>query len=207
VYGSLSFYQRKEIKDLLAYFRITVNPRDDESLKRVINYPLRGIGKTTIDKLDAYAERLETPMWEILVHLDQVSLGFNRGTLTKLQEFTAMIRGFQQRLEEMEAFDLAYTIATDTGIIRERNGSDPREHCRYENIEELLNGIRRKPTVWKGGEMTLPIPAGGNPDDRCRPGEGGGPEQSEHYDDPFGQGTGIQVSGNCRGGGGAALPC
>jgi len=143
VYGSLSFYQRKEIKDLLAYFRLTVNPRDDESLKRIINYPMRGIGKTTLDKLMAYSEKLDTHIWDVLTHLDQVNLGFNKGTLTKLQGFTQMIKGFQQRLHEMEAFDLAYTIANEAGIIRDLQvDKTPENVSRYENIEELLNGIK-----------------------------------------------------------------
>jgi DNA helicase II / ATP-dependent DNA helicase PcrA len=143
VFGSLSFYQRKEIKDLLAYFRITVNPRDDESLKRIINYPLRGIGKTTVDKLNAYAEKLDTPIWEVLTHLDQVSLGLNKGTLTKLQEFVRMIQGFRNKLQEMEAFDLAYTIATETGVIRDLQADrTPESVSKFENIEELLNGIK-----------------------------------------------------------------
>ncbi|MBE9518735.1 MAG: UvrD-helicase domain-containing protein [Bacteroidetes bacterium] len=143
VFGSVSFYQRKEIKDLLAYFRLTVNPRDDESLKRIINYPMRGIGKTTLDKLNAYAEKLDSHIWDVLTHLDQVNLGFNKGTLTKLLGFTQMIKSFRQRLPEMEAFDLAYTIATEAGIIRDLQADrTPENVSRSENIEELLNGIK-----------------------------------------------------------------
>ena len=143
VFGSLSFYQRKEIKDLLAYFRLTVNPRDDESLKRVINYPARGIGKTTLEKLNAYAGRLDTQIWDILMHLDQVNLDFNKGTVSKLHEFTTMIRGFQKKMKEMEAFDLAFTIVSETGIISElRSEQTPENISRMENVEELLNGIR-----------------------------------------------------------------
>jgi DNA helicase-2/ATP-dependent DNA helicase PcrA len=143
VFGSLSFYQRKEIKDLLAYFRITVNPRDDESLKRIINYPLRGIGKTTLDKLNGYAEKLDSHIWDIMTHLDQVNLDFNQGTIKKLQGFTSMIRSFHKRLPEMEAFDLAYTIANECGIIRDlQSDRTPENVSRYENIEELLNGIK-----------------------------------------------------------------
>jgi len=143
VFGSVSFYQRKEIKDLLAYFRLTVNPRDDESLKRIINYPMRGIGKTTLDKLNSYAEKLDSHIWDVLTHLDQVSLGFNKGTLAKLLAFTQMIKSFQKRLPEMEAFDLAYTIATEAGIIKDLQADrTPENVSRYENIEELLNGIK-----------------------------------------------------------------
>ncbi|HDS07867.1 MAG TPA: ATP-dependent DNA helicase, partial [Bacteroides sp.] len=143
VFGSLSFYQRKEIKDLLAYFRITVNPRDDESLKRVINYPLRGIGKTTVDRLETYAGKLNTGIWTVLTHLDQVNLGFNRGTLAKLKGFTDLIRGFQEQLHRMEAFDMAYTILKETGILDDlKSDQTPENVSRYENVEELLNGIR-----------------------------------------------------------------
>ncbi len=143
VYGSLSFYQRKEIKDLLAYFRITVNPRDDESLKRIINYPLRGVGKTTLDKLNGYAEKLDSHIWDVLVHLDQVNLGFNKGTVAKLLGFVQLIKGFQQRFNEMVAFDMAYTIANEAGIIKDlKSDQTPENVSRSENIEELLNGIK-----------------------------------------------------------------
>ena len=157
VFGSLSFYQRKEIKDLLAYFRITVNPRDDESLKRVINYPLRGIGKTTVDKLNGYAEKLDSHIWDILLHLDQVNLGFNRGTVAKLQSFRDLILGFQKILNEMEAFDLAYTIVQETGVLADlKSDQTPESVSRYENVEELLNGIKDfTDNAERGGEMTL----------------------------------------------------
>ncbi|PID93021.1 MAG: ATP-dependent DNA helicase [Bacteroidetes bacterium] len=157
VFGSLSFYQRKEIKDLLAYFRLTVNPGDDEALKRIINYPLRGIGKTTLEKLIAYAEKLDARIWDVLTHLSQVNLGFRAGTLNKLQGFTDMIRGFQQKLGEMEAFDLAYVIASESGIIRDlRSDQSPENVSRYENVEELLNGIRDfTENDEEGGGMSL----------------------------------------------------
>jgi len=157
VYGSLSFYQRKEIKDLLAYFRVTVNPRDDESLKRIINYPMRGIGKTTLDKLNAYAEKLDSHIWDVLVHLDQVNLGFNKGTQAKLLVFAALIKSFQKRLHEMEAFDLAYTIANEAGIIKDlKSDQTPENVSRYENVEELLNGIKDfTDNSEREGEMTL----------------------------------------------------
>ena len=143
VYGSVSFYQRKEIKDLLAYFRVTVNPADDESLKRIINYPLRGIGKTTVEKVMDYAGKLDTSIWEVLTHLGQVNLGLNQGTLKKLNGFTEMISGFRSKLNEMEAFDLAWTIVNTAGIITDlRSEKTPEAVSRYENVEELLNGIK-----------------------------------------------------------------
>ena len=157
VYGSLSFYSRKEIKDLLAYFKVTVNPQDDESLKRIINYPMRGIGKTTLDKLNDYAEKLDTRIWDVLTHLGQVNLGFNKGTMVKLQGFTALIRSFQKRLGEMEAFDLAYTIVNEAGIIRDlKSDQAPENVSRYENVEQLLNGIKDfTDDSEREGEMTL----------------------------------------------------
>jgi DNA helicase II / ATP-dependent DNA helicase PcrA len=143
VYGSVSFYQRKEIKDLLAYFRLVVNPADDEALRRVINYPLRGIGKTTVEKITEYADKLDTSMWNVLTHLDKTQLGLNQGAIRKLNGFTIMMKEFMEKLMEMEAFDLAYTIATTTGIISDLRGEKtPEAISRYENIEELLNGIK-----------------------------------------------------------------
>ena len=157
VYGSLSFYQRKEIKDLIAYFRLVVNPRDDESLRRTINYPLRGLGKTTVDKLAVYADKLNATMWDVLLHLGQINLEFNKGTLRKLQDFTNMILGFQSKLMHMEAFDLAYVITNEAGILDElKSDKTPENISRYENIEELLNGIKDFTDNFEGeGEMTL----------------------------------------------------
>ncbi|MDA3821222.1 MAG: ATP-binding domain-containing protein, partial [Bacteroidales bacterium] len=143
VYGSVSFYQRKEIKDIIAYFRVVVNPNDDEALKRIINYPLRGIGKTTVDKIMSYAEKLDTSMWEVLTHLGQVNLSLNQGTLTKLNGFTGMMKEFMSKHGEMEAFDLAYTIVNQTKIMTELKAEKtPEAVSRYENLEELLNGIK-----------------------------------------------------------------
>lgn len=143
VYGSVSFYQRKEIKDIVAYFRVVVNPNDDESVKRIINYPLRGIGKTTLEKIMAYAERLDTSIWQVLTHLGQVNLGLNKGTVDKLYGFTSMMKDFMTKLTEMEAFDLAYTIVNKTGILTDlKSEKTPEAISRYENLEELLNGIK-----------------------------------------------------------------
>ncbi|MBN1131675.1 MAG: UvrD-helicase domain-containing protein [Bacteroidales bacterium] len=157
VYGSLSFYQRKEIKDLLAYFRLTVNPRDDESLRRIINYPLRGIGKTTVDRITVLADKLNVTMWDVLLHLEQINPGFNAGTVRKLMDFTSMLLNFQSKLMHMEAFDLAYEITRDSGILDElRSDGTPENISRYENVEELLNGIKDFTDNYEGeGEMTL----------------------------------------------------
>jgi ATP-dependent DNA helicase UvrD/PcrA len=143
VYGSLSFFQRKEIKDILAYFKLVNNTNDDESLKRVINYPLRGIGKTSIAKLEETALHNNVPIWTALTNRGFLESNFNKGTISKLLGFAKMIIDFQSKKEEMEAFDLAYTIAHGAGIIKDLvSDKTPEGISRYENIEELLNGIK-----------------------------------------------------------------
>ena len=143
VYGGISFFQRKEIKDILAYFKVVVNPDDDESLKRIINYPLRGIGKTTMVKLEALAVHNDLSLWEVLNSGPALKNHFNAGTLTKLTKFVHLIKDFWEKTHEMEAFDIAYTIASQTGIMKELVADkSPEGISRYENLEELLNGIR-----------------------------------------------------------------
>ncbi len=143
VYGGISFFQRKEIKDILAYFKVVVNPDDDESLKRIINYPLRGIGKTTLLKLEALAVHNDLSIWEVLNSGPALKPHFNTGTLNKLFGFAKLIRDFREKMNEMEAFDIAYTIASTTGIMKELVADkSPEGISRYENLEELLNGIR-----------------------------------------------------------------
>jgi DNA helicase-2/ATP-dependent DNA helicase PcrA len=143
VYGGLSFYQRKEIKDLIAYFRLTVNPYDEEALRRIINYPARGIGQTTVGKLEQEAAIRDVRMWDILQDTGSCTHLFNQGTIRKLDAFTSMIKDYQQRLENMEAFDLAFSIAEGTGIMKDLNdASTPENISKYENMQELLNGIK-----------------------------------------------------------------
>ena len=143
IYGGISFFQRKEIKDILAYFKLVVNPHDDEALKRVINFPLRGIGKTSISKMEELAIANNFSLWEVLNAGTQLQKFFNTGTLKKLFGFLNLIRGFQEKAKEMEAFDLAYTIASSTGIMKELVADkSPEGISRYENLEELLNGIK-----------------------------------------------------------------
>ncbi len=143
VYGGISFFQRKEIKDILAYFKVVVNPDDDESLKRIINYPLRGIGKTTMVKLEALAVHNDLSLWEVLNSGPALKNHFNAGTLNKLTGFVHLIKDFREKTNEMEAFDIAYTIASQTGIMKELVADkSPEGISRYENLEELLNGIR-----------------------------------------------------------------
>ncbi len=143
IFGGLSFYKRKEIKDLLAYFRLVINPNDEESLKRIINVPARGIGKTTIEKLTVTAAERDKSIWEVI---DQPQLnegGFNSGTLTKLNEFVTMIKSFSLKMRTDNAYDLASHIATSSGLLKELySDKTPEGLSRYENIQELLNGIK-----------------------------------------------------------------
>ncbi len=143
VYGSLSFYQRKEIKDLLGYFRMTVNPYDEEALRRIINYPARGIGQTTVSKLEQETARRDTRIWNILQDTGSCQHLFNQGTIRKLDAFTAMIKDYQAKLHTMEAFDLAFFIAKSSGIMKDLHyGNSPENLSKYENLQAILNGIK-----------------------------------------------------------------
>ena len=144
IYGGLSFYQRKEIKDLLAYFRITINPADNEALKRIINYPARGIGATTLMKLENAASDAETNIWQIIDGLRESNpANLNRGTIAKVQGFATIINNFSEFAKENEAFDTAKLIAEKTGILKELyNDKSPEGLSRHENIQELINGIQ-----------------------------------------------------------------
>jgi DNA helicase-2/ATP-dependent DNA helicase PcrA len=144
IYGGLSFYQRKEIKDLIAFFRIIVNPWDNEALKRIINIPSRGIGQTTISRLENSAVSMEISIWKIIEGLSEDNpAGLNKGTITKIGHFAEMIREFMKVAAECDAFKAAGIIAEKTGILREMSvDSSPEGVSRYENIQELLNGIR-----------------------------------------------------------------
>ncbi|MBN1599510.1 MAG: UvrD-helicase domain-containing protein [Bacteroidales bacterium] len=143
VYGSISFYQRKEIKDIIAYFRLIVNENDDESLKRIINYPVRGIGKTTLGKLEEEANAKDISIWKVISETEENSLGMNRGTLSKLSWFAEFISGFQKALTESDAYTLAMQVVTHSGIMKElHSGNTPEERSKFENLEALLNGIK-----------------------------------------------------------------
>ena len=144
IYGGLSFYQRKEIKDLLSYFRMLVNPRDEEALKRVINYPTRGIGKTSIDKLIRIANSKDTSLWEIVSNIEKYETGIGNGPRKKIQDFANMILNFGSELYKKNAFELGETIASNTGILKNLFADKtPEGISKYENIQELLNGLKQ----------------------------------------------------------------
>ncbi|MGY5850293.1 ATP-dependent helicase [Salegentibacter sp. F14] len=143
IYGGLSFYQRKEIKDVLAYLRLLINPRDEEAIKRVINYPARGIGQTTMDKLTIAANQYGRSIFEVIENIDQLNLGINSGTRTKLKNFVNMIKSFTILAENADAFSVADTVTKKSGLVQEfKKDGTPEGIARIENIEELLNGIR-----------------------------------------------------------------
>ncbi len=143
IYGGLSFYQRKEIKDVLAYLRLIINPKDEEALKRVVNFPTRGIGQTTIDKLVVAANHYGRSIYEVMEHLDKLNLNINSGTKRKLTDFVTMIKSFQIMNEGSDAFTLAEHVAKKTGLLLEfKKDGTPEGIAKMENIEELLNGIK-----------------------------------------------------------------
>lgn len=154
IYGGQSFYQRKEVKDLLAYFRLTVNQNDEEAFKRIINYPRRGIGDSTVDKIREVAGKYQVSMWTVLCNLDKVAGAFNAGTLAKLQKFGVMIERFKEQVTNENAYDAAVLIARSSGIIDDlSNDETPEGVSRKENIQELLNGIKDfSETAYKDGK-------------------------------------------------------
>jgi DNA helicase-2/ATP-dependent DNA helicase PcrA len=141
IYGGMSFYQRKEVKDFIAYLRLIVNPRDEEALKRIINYPVRGIGKTTIDKAVLFANEKEASVWDILTNA--AMFGFKSGTLESIDGFVTMIKMFQSELPRKNAYDLAVIVGKSTNIVKELfNDKTTEGLARYENVQELLNSIK-----------------------------------------------------------------
>jgi len=143
MYGGISFYQRKEVKDLVAYLRVIVNPKDEEALKRIINYPARGIGKTSIDKAILFANENDISMWDVLVNAPK--FGYKANTVEIIEGFVTMIKMFQSELPKRNAYDLAFMVGKHSGLVkdlfdRRQEGDDAIQ--RYENIQELLNSIK-----------------------------------------------------------------
>jgi len=143
IYGGVSFYQRKEIKDLLSYLRILVNPNDEEALKRIINFPARGIGQTTVDRLTVAANETERSIFQVMSSLDRIPVNINAGTKRKLEDFVIMIKSFQVLNQSQDAFVVAAHVAKKAGLLQEfKKDGTPEGIARMENIEELLNGIQ-----------------------------------------------------------------
>ena len=143
VYGGLSFYQRKEIKDIIAYFRMVVNPNDEEAFKRIVNYPTRGIGATTVTKITACANANGVSLWTVVSNPALFSLDVNKGTLTKLDAFRSLIEGFIKRFEADDAYQLGHDIITESGISKDLYGDNsPEAVARQENLEEFLAGLQ-----------------------------------------------------------------
>ena len=157
VYGGTSFYNRKEIKDLLAYFRLAINPSDEEAVKRIINYPTRGIGKTTLDKLVATAVNEGKSLWEILCNVETGTTQLNSGTREKVSAFATMVKSWQIMLPTYNAYDLAHHIAGACGLLTELYADrTPEGISHYENVQELLNGIKE---FCDSGEVPLEVPS------------------------------------------------
>ena len=143
VYGGLSFYQRKEIKDVLAYLRLIVNSNDEESLKRIINFPTRGIGLTTVDKLIVASKKYSLTIFDVIQNLDKLIIPINTGTKDKLFSFINMINAFRIENEKLNAYEIADLVIKKTGIVKIlKNEGIPENISKIENIEELLNGIK-----------------------------------------------------------------
>jgi len=157
VYGGISFYQRKEIKDMIAYFRVVLNHNDEESIKRIINYPARGIGKTTMDKLIAYGFAKNITLWDVLTGLPDNNPGLNNGTMQKLIKFVNLILHFAEGIDNRDAYESALQIATETDILKQAHDDKTVEAMsRLENIQELLNGIREY-TLNTAEDKTVPL--------------------------------------------------
>lgn len=143
IYGGVSFYQRKEIKDVLAYFRLAINPDDDQSMRRVINYPARGIGQSTIDKISVLAADNDASIFTVIDNLQDFNPEINAGTAGKLKDFAAMVKSFGNVAMQQDAYEAANHIINSTGILRDLNKEKtPEEISRVENVEELLNAVK-----------------------------------------------------------------
>ena len=153
VYGGISFYQRKEIKDVLGYLRLTVNPNDEESLKRVINYPARGIGSTTLQKIIISATENNCSLWEIIKDINKYNVNLNSGTKNKIERFRILIESFSSQINKKDAYDLSEEIIKQSGIFQTLyNDKSIEGISRFENIQELLNGIKNFTEGYEGDD-------------------------------------------------------
>ena len=144
IYGGVSFYQRKEIKDMIAYFRLAVNPNDEEAIKRVINYPARGIGQTTVQKVLTVASEQGLSVWQVLSNTSAYNLGINRGTEAKLNSFVQLIDSFRSVVYQEDAAKLGLRIARESGVMADIfRGREPEDISRQENLQELMDGIQQ----------------------------------------------------------------
>jgi DNA helicase II / ATP-dependent DNA helicase PcrA len=153
IYGGISFYQRKEIKDFLSYLRVILNPGDEEALKRIINFPARGIGKTSIEKAVLFANENNISMWKVLERASE--FGYKASTLEVINNFVIMIKMFQSELQKKNAYDLSILVGKNTGLVKELfNDKTTEGVARYENIQELLNSIKEfTETPTEDGEL------------------------------------------------------
>lgn len=142
IYGGLSFYQRKEIKDIIAYFRLVANPDDEEAIKRIINYPARGIGATTVLKIADCAHQNQVSFWEVIGAPEQYGLAVNKGTMNKLETFRLLISSFTERAQTTDVYELGDAIIKESGISQDiMSGKDADDLARQENLEEFLSGM------------------------------------------------------------------
>lgn len=161
VYGGISFYQRKEIKDLLAYLKLIINPQDEEALRRIINYPTRGIGKTSLEKITVLASDYDKSLWEVIVNIR--NMGFSGRAANAIEGFVTMIRSFKALMNKKDAYDLAAHVGKSTGILKELyNDKSIEGLSRYENIQELLNSIKE----FTENPSTNALPESEDPDDK-----------------------------------------
>ena len=143
IYGGLSFYQRKEIKDVIAYFRLIANPNDEEAFKRIINYPARGIGDTTLGKIIQTAQQYGVSLWQVIKEPGLFPMDVSKGTMTKLQNFRQLIEGWIDRIQTEDAYQLGHDIIMNSGISKDiYSGRNPEDLSRQENLEEFLSGMQ-----------------------------------------------------------------
>ena len=143
IYGGLSFYQRKEIKDVIAYFRVVANPDDEEALRRIINYPARGIGDTTVGKIVETANTHNVSLWRVIAQPIVFDLKLSKGTLTKLEAFKQLVDGWRERIDKEDAYELGHSIIMESGISKDiYSSSNPEDLSRQENLEEFLGGMQ-----------------------------------------------------------------